>query len=55
MIVDNYFSSDYEVQDGVLPERLVPTRVEKYPTKVKQEIKIILLSIKIVPGFQQTF
>jgi len=26
-------SSDYEVQDGVLPERLVPTRVEKYPTK----------------------
>ena len=28
-------SSDFEVQDGANPERLVPTKLEIYPTEVQ--------------------
>ena len=32
--LQNICSSDTEIQDGEYPERLVPTKVEIYPTKV---------------------
>ena len=43
-IFKNICSSDTEIQDGEYPERLVPTKVEIYPTKVSHAFAMSIVT-----------